>query len=220
MLRFIPLHSFNGRIRAAPCRKRGRIITASIILQAPILRSAHLDSCLMVYKRGSSQASDIQANIWIVCGIVKRLVIVNQVVLKPLNIAYTLKNINMSTISLLRCASHCLQGILAALRKLPSRHIQPYLASISIIDVLVRYEIILIIGVELVLQAHVHVLWFVLTSLELMLQPIFLGVNAMAALVVEIIFVVTLVANLWFQLDHSAFASVLLQRDLGKRLHM
>jgi len=52
-----------------------------------------------------------------------------------------------------------------------------------------------------------------------MLQPIFLGVNAMAALV-EIIFVVTLVANLWFQLDHSAFASVLLQRDLGKRLHM
>jgi len=147
-------------------------------------------------------------------------------VLKPLNVAHALEYVDVVRSGLLRQASSHghLQGVLVAVlgghqlgkvrMVLHRRNLGSALASISVVDILVGDEIILVIWVELVLQAHVDILRLVLGALEIMLELILSRsvtrgcINALGSFVIELA-ALMLISNLRLQLN-AALALVLL----------
>ena len=142
---------------------------------------------LVVYERRAyTTIYHIEANIKVnpTLGVVKGFVIMHLVVLEPLNVAHALKYVDVVRSGLLRQASSHghLQGVVVAVLGghqlgaicmiLHRRDLESALASIGVVDILVGDEIILIIWVELLLQAHVDVLRLVLGALEIMLELI------------------------------------------------
>ena len=106
------------------------------------------------------------------------------IVLKPLNVAHAFEYVNIVRRGLLRQASsqRYLHGVMVAVlggyqlgavcMVLHRRDLKSALASVGVVDILVRDEILLVIWVKLLLQAHVHVLGLVLGTYDIMLELI------------------------------------------------